>query len=318
MKYISLFKSYAMYFVLFAIIVVFSVATPVFLQVSNVINVVRQISMLGIASVGMTFVLLVGGIDLSIGSLITIINVVCAWLMVECGINPWLSCLISLVLTTFIGFLNGLLIAKIKMPPLIVTLASMTILQGAAYMITGGMPIFGFPKGFTILGQGYVGIIPIPVIIMVIIFIVGALILNRTYFGRYFYAVGGNEEASRLSGLNVEGIKYLVYTLSGLLAGIAGLVMLSRTNSAQPVAGEGYEFDALTANVLGGVSITGGSGKMSNVVAGVLILGVLSNGLILLNVDTYVQKVIKGIVLIIAVGFDCMQKNRKIKQTKVA
>jgi ribose transport system permease protein len=197
------------------------------------------------------------------------------------------------------------------MPPLIVTLCSMTILEGLAYIASKGIPIFGFPESFAVIGQGYVGVVPIPVIIMIVILGIGFFILNFTYFGRYFYAVGGNEEASLLSGINVKMVKYLAYTLSGLFAGIAGIVMLSRTNSGQPLAGKGFEFDVLTAAVLGGVSVNGGYGKISNVVAGVFIIGVLSNGMVLLNISQYVQMVTKGLVLFAAVAFDCMQKSGK-------
>jgi hypothetical protein len=168
--------------------------------------------------------------------------------------------------------------------------------------------IYGFDERFKVIGQGYVGPVPVPVIIMIICFAIGSFILNKTYFGRYFYAVGGNEEAAKLSGIRVGRIKYLIYALGGLFSGLAGIVMLSRTNSAQPTAGIGYEFDVITCVVLGGVSVAGGIGKISNVVAGVLIIGVLTNGMVLLNVSTFAQMIIKGIVLILAVGFDCIQK----------
>lgn len=163
------------------------------------------------------------------------------------------------------------------------------------------------------LGQGYVGPIPIPVILMVICFAIGAFILIKTYFGRYFYALGGNEEAAELSGIHVKKVKCLVYSLSGLFAGIAGLVMLARANTGQPNAGVGYEFDVITCVVLGGVSVNGGSGKISNVIAGVLIIGVLSNGMVLLNVSSYMQMVIKGIILLLAVGSDCIQQQNLLK-----
>jgi ribose transport system permease protein len=318
MKAVEVFKKYGIYVVLIILVIFFSVVSEAFLTVNNLFNVTRQVSMLGIAAVGMAFVLVLGGIDLSIGSQITVANIITAWLMVNGGLNPVLSCTVALIVTTVIGFINGWIIANIHMPPLIVTLSTMTILEGFAYIISGGVPIFGFPESFSLIGQGYVGIIPVPVIIMVVIMGIGAFILNKTFFGRYFYAVGGNEDAARLSGINVKSVKYLVYTLSGLFAGIAGIVMLSRTNSGQPVAGKGFEFDVLTAVVLGGVSVNGGFGKIYNVIAGVLILGVLSNGMILINANSYVQMVIKGTVLLIAVGFDCLQKNSKGKKEKVA
>ncbi len=310
------FKKYGIFVVLAMLFIFFSVASKAFLVPKNLLNIARQVSMLGIASVGMTFVLLLGGIDLSIGSQITLVNIVTAWLMVNGGINPVIASLISICMSTIIGFINGWIIANIKMPPLIVTLGMMTIVEGVAYIICKGLPIFGFPKSFAILGQGYIGIIPIPVIIMIIILGIGTFILNETYFGRFFYAVGGNEEAANLSGINVKKIKYLVYSLSGLFAGIAGIVMLSRTNSGQVLSGKGFEFDVLTACVLGGVSVTGGFGKISNVVAGVLILGILNNGLVLLDVSQFTQMVIKGFVLMLAVAFDCIQKQRQT--TKIA
>jgi len=301
-------RKYGIYVALIVLLVFFSIFTDAFLTPGNLINIARQSSMLGIAAVGMAFVLLLGGIDLSIGSQISLVNIIGAWLMVNAGMNPIFAILISLIVSTSIGFMNGWIIANIKMPPLIVTLASLTILEGLAFIISGGVPIFGFPESFSVIGQGYVGFVPVPVIIMIVIMSIGAFILNKTYFGRYFYAVGGNEEASELSGINVKKVKYLVYTLSGLFAGIAGIVMLSRTNSGQAIAGKGFELDVLTAVVLGGVSITGGYGKINNVVAGVLIMGVLSNGMVLMNINTYYQLVIKGLVLMFAVGFDSYQR----------
>jgi len=297
--------------VLLVLFVFFAMTSSAFLKITNLINVARQISMLGIASVGMAFVLLLGGIDLSIGSVVTIVNIGIAWLMVKADVPPVIACTIALVGSTTIGFLNGYIIAKVKMPPLIVTLSSMIMIEGFAYIICKGVPIFGFPKGFAFIGQGYIGPVPFPVIILIFILAIGAYILNKTYFGRYFYAVGGNEEASKLSGINVDRVKYLVYSLSGFFAGIAGIVMLSRTNSGQVTSGKGFEFDVLTAVVLGGVSVNGGFGRISNVVAGVLIIGILSNGLVLLNVSAYIQMVIKGAVLMSAVAFDCIQKNKK-------
>jgi ribose transport system permease protein len=305
-------KNYGIYLALLLLVIFFSALTDgKFQRPNNILNVIRQVSMMGIASVGMAFVLLLGGIDLSIGSTITLVNITSAWFMVRAGMHPVPACLIALVMATAVGFFNGWVIANIRMPPLIVTLSTMTILEGLAFIICGGVPIFGFPKGFSVIGQGYLGPVPIPVIIMIVILSAGAFILNQTYFGRYFYAVGGNEEASALSGINVKRVKYLVYTLSGFFAGLAGIVMLSRTMSGQALAGKGFEFDVLTAVVLGGVSVNGGFGKISNVVAGILILGVLSNGMVLMNITQYVQMVIKGSVLLLAVGFDCYQKQRK-------
>jgi ribose transport system permease protein len=307
---VDVLKRYGIYAVLLVLVIFFSITSENFFQSSNLLNVARQVSMLGIASVGFAFVLLLGGIDLSIGSVVTLVNIVAAWLMVTATMNPILASILALLMSAAIGFTNGWIIANIRMPPLIVTLAMMIIVEGLAYLICKGLPIYGFPKSFAVIGQGYIGPIPIPVIIMAVIMAIGSFILNKTYFGRYFYAVGGNEQAANLSGIKVKKVKYLVYTLSGFFAGIAGIVILSRTNSAQVLSGKGLEFDVLTACVLGGVSVTGGFGKISNVVAGILILGVLSNGLVLLDVSQFVQMVIKGSVLMLAVAFDCLQRRK--------
>lgn len=303
-------KQFGIYIVLLFLIIFFTIVSENFLVSNNLLNVARQVSMMGIAAVGFSFVLLLGGIDLSVGSVITLVNIVAAYLMVNANWHPALAVIAALLLSAAIGFSNGWIISNIKMPPIIVTLAMLIIIEGVAYLICEGLPIFGFAKSFAVIGQGYVGPIPIPVIIMAIVMGVGGFILKKTYFGRYFYAVGGNEEAAKLSGIDVKRVKYLVYTLSGFFAGIAGIVILSRTNSGQVLSGKGFEFDVLTACVLGGVSVTGGVGKISNVLAGVLILGVLSNGLVLMDISQFVQMVIKGSVLMIAVALDCLQHRK--------
>lgn len=304
-------KKSAIWVVLFLLVTTFTIANPRFLSMNNLFTVARQVSMYGIASIGMTFVILIAGIDLSTGSIITLVNVVCAYLMVNMGFGMAEAVLFSIAMATVIGVINGFLISSIGIPAIIATFATQTIFAGIAYLISGGTPIYGFDERFKVIGQGYVGPVPVPVIIMILCFTLGAVILNKTFFGRYFYAVGGNEEAAELSGIRVSRIKYLIYALSGLFAGLAGVVMLSRTNSAQPTAGLGYEFDVITCVVLGGVSVAGGIGKMSGVIAGVLIIGVLTNGMVLLNVSNYTQMVVKGLVLVLAVGFDTLQ-NKKV------
>lgn len=317
-KVVSFLKSRIIYVFLICMMIFFSFASSNFLTVRNLMNVIKQVSIYGIASVGMTYVILLGGIDLSIGSIISLVNIVAAYFMVNLGWNPVAAVILSLLISTAIGFMNGSIIAELHMPELIVTFASQTIFAGLAYIICGGTPISRFPDSFLAIGQGYVGFIPVPVIIMAVIFAIGWFISEKTYFGRYFYALGGNEEAAQLSGINVKKIKYLVYSLSGFFAGIAGLVMLARANTGQPNAGVGYEFDVITCVVLGGVSTTGGSGKMSNVIAGVMIIGVLQNGMVLLNISSYTQMVVKGIILLVAVGADCVQKQRMAKVKKAA
>ena len=277
----------------------------------------RQVSVVGIVAVGMTFVMLTGGIDLSVGSMIGVTGIITASLMVA-GVHPILAVLIALLAGVAMGMMNAFIINELKVPPLITTLGTVTSLRGLAYLFTGGLPVFGFTEKFTLIGQGYVWIVPIPVIIMVLTFIAGYIVLNKFTIGRYVYGIGGNEEASRLSGVNVKKIKYFVYSVSGLLSGLAGVVLLARTNSGQPKAGSAYEMDIITAVVLGGVSITGGEGKITRVVAGVLIMGILSNGMIITNVGDYVQRIVQGLVLVAAVAFDCYNQSRKVSDKDVS
>jgi ribose transport system permease protein len=255
-------------------------------------------------------VILIAGIDLSIGSIITFVNVICAYMMVNMGMNMWVAVIISLIFATAIGTLNGAMVASIGIPALIATFASQTVFEGISYLISGGRPISGFTPNFGLFGRWTVGPVPVCALIMIACFALGSFILNKSYFGRYFYAIGGNEEAAELSGIRVNRMKYLIYALSGLFAGLAGIVLLSRSGSAQSTVGKGLEFDVITCVVLGGVSVNGGVGRMSGVVAGVLIIGSLTNGMILMDVSEYTQMVVKGLVLAVAVGIDCMSKKK--------
>lgn len=292
------------------LIIIFSLLSPSFLTSRNIINIFRQVSIVGICAVGMTFVILTGGIDLSVGSVIGVAVVSCASMMVA-GIHPVAASIFSLLIGMVLGLIQGVFINEVGIPPLITTLAFMTGLRGIAYKTTAGLPVYGFPESFSFLGQGYIGIIPVPVIIMVISFIAGYILLNKTRFGRYVYGIGGNEEATRLSGINVKLTKYKIYLLESFLAALAGIVLLSRVNSGQPKAGQGYEMDIITAVVLGGVSIAGGSGKITGVITGVLLMGVLTNGMILINVDEYSQWIVKGVVLLAAVSLDQLSHRKK-------
>ncbi len=305
-------RSNAIWLVFIAMVVIFAIASKgIFIRPNNLVAIGRQVAVYGIAAVGMTFVILISGIDLSTGSIITLVNILCAYFMVKMGVNMWVAIFLSITAATLVGVLNGFMVSTIGIPALIATFACQTIFEGVAYLISGGMPISGLPKGFDLFGKSAIGIIPVSVIIMVVCLAIGSFILNKSYFGRYFYAIGGNEEAAELSGIRVNRMKYLIYALSGLFAGIAGIVMLSRTGSAQGTAGKGYEFDVITCVVLGGVSVNGGVGRISGVVAGVLIIGSLTNGMILMDVSTYTQMVVKGIVLAVAVGVDCLSKKRQ-------
>ena len=309
-KYIA--SRYGIFLALIILVVFFSLTSQTFLTADNLINILRQVAIIGICSAGMTFIIITAGIDISAGSIIGVAAVTCTKLMVL-GINPVFATLAALVIGTVLGLLNGFIINELYIPPLITTLGTMTALRGVAYLITKGLPIYGFPKSFTEIGQGYIWFVPIPVIIMIIILVLTYIVLNKTVFGRYVYGTGGNEEASRLSGVSIKKIKYAVYAIGGSLAALGGIILASRVNSGQPKAGDGYELDIITAVILGGVSIVGGEGSIVGVTVGVLIMGVLANGMILLNVDDYYQRIVKGLVLLAAVAIDQMSKRRGAK-----
>ncbi len=301
-------RKHGIFYVCIAVFIFFSIASDAFLTQHNLMNVIRQVSMLGITAVGMTCVILTSGIDLTVGSILGLTGTVCAKLMVEASMYPAVAVVLALVFACLCGALSAFLITTVRIPPLIATLGLMGTLRGAVYILSGGLPVYGFTKAFKVIGQGYLGPVPVPAIIMVLIFIVGHLFINKSKYGRYIYGIGGNEEAVRLSGVNVAAMKYLSYMFSAFCAGVAGIVMLSRLFSAQPTTGSGFEMSVVTAVVLGGISIAGGEGKLGGVVAGVMIIGILTNGMILLNIDSYWQMVVQGVVLLIAVGVDQLGK----------
>lgn len=290
---------------LLLIIVIISVMSPSFLTLNNLFNVLRQVSINALIAFGMTFVILTGGIDLSVGSILALTGAVTAGMM-SGGMDPILAMLLGVLLGVLLGAINGLIIAKGKVAPFIATLATMTIFRGLTLVYTEGRPISGLGDSFTfqMLGKGYILGIPVPVVTMAISFAVLYFILKKTTFGRRVYAVGGNEEASRLSGINVDRIKIYVYSLAGGLTAIAALILTSRLNSAQPTAGNMFELDAIAAVVLGGTSLTGGRGWIVGTLVGALIIGVLNNGLNLIGVSSFFQQVVKGAVILIAVLLD--------------
>ena len=332
-RFAAAFKQNAIWLVFIIEIAIFAYFNPKFISLPNIINISRQVSYYGIASIGMTFVILIAGIDLSIASIVVLVNVVCAYLMMNMGWNMWFAIIVSIVMATLIGVLNGFMVSTIGIPAIIATFASQTIFRGLAYILSGGLPIpdvlrfapeaglngdpmLGFFARWTlnhwsIFPRTGIGLVPVCAIIMIICFAVGSFILNKSYFGRYFYAIGGNEEASELSGIRVSKMKYLIYALSGFFAGLAGIIVLSRTGSAQASSLVGFEFEVITCVVLGGVSVAGGIGHMSGVIAGVLIIGSLKSGMVMMNVSEYTQMVVQGLVLAIAVGFDCFSKKRQ-------
>lgn len=290
---------------LIILIVFVSVLNPAFLQVNNLLNLMRQLIINGFIALGMTFVILTGGIDLSVGSTLAFTSAIFAGLL-QNGMNTGLAILITLALGLALGLLNGLLITKGKLAPFIVTLATMTIFRGLTLVYMDGRPISG-PKdnfAFQFLGKGQVFGIPFQVILFLIVYIILSTLLNKTSHGRKIFAVGGNEKASFISGIKIDKVKVLVYVISALMAVVSGLVLTSRLNSAQPTAGSAYEMDAIAAVVLGGTSMTGGSGSLTGTLIGILILGVLNNGLNLLGVSSFYQQIVKGVVILIAVLID--------------
>jgi len=289
---------------LLILVTVLSFMSPYFLTIPNLLNVVRQVSIIAIVSFGMTMVILTGGIDLSVGSMLAFSGAIAAGMIVNSGLNVFLAIFIGLAAGTALGLFNGIAVAKAKLPAFIVTLAMMTVARGFTLIYTNGRPISGFNKTFRFFGAGYLGSIPVPVLIMFILLAVIYILLKKTPLGRYIYAIGGNEKATKLSGINTDKIKIAVYALNGFLAAVSGIILTSRLNSAQPMAGEGYELDAIAAVVLGGTSLSGGSGGVVGTIVGALIIAVLNNGLNLLNVSSFYQLVAKGAVILLAVFLD--------------
>ncbi|MEV5029470.1 ABC transporter permease [Paenibacillus sp. LPE1-1-1.1] len=294
---------------LLIITVILIIASPNFLTVNNILNVFRQVSINALIAFGMTFVILTGGIDLSVGATLALSGALTAGLL-NGGMDPLTAIIIGLVAGGVMGAINGLLITKTKIAPFIATLATMTIYRGLALVYTDGRPITGFESElFTLVGGGYFFGVPVPVIITIIIFAVLFFILRKTTFGRNIYAIGGNEEASLLSGIKTGRFKIYVYALTGLLSSLAGIILTSRLNSAQANAGTGYELDAIAAVVLGGTSLSGGKGWIVGTLVGALIIGVLNNGLNLLGVSSFYQQVVKGMVILLAVLLDRKKAN---------
>ncbi|MFC7420786.1 ribose ABC transporter permease [Iodobacter arcticus] len=284
---------------------VLSVMSRDFLTVNNLLNVLRQVSINALIAFGMTFVILLGGIDLSVGAVLALSSVAIASMMAA-GVDPVLATLFGVLAGAALGAVNGIIISRGKVAPFIATLGTMTVFRGLALVASDGRPITGFNSDFfSMLGAGYIGnLIPVPVITTLIAFVALWFILKKTVFGRHVYAVGGNEEASLISGVKVNRVKLWVYTLSGGLSALAGVILTSRLNSAQPNAGMGYELDAIAAVVLGGTSLSGGRGWIVGTLIGAVLIGVLNNGLNLLSVSSFYQQVIKGSVILLAVLLD--------------
>jgi ribose transport system permease protein len=295
---------------LVALCLVLWILTPHFLTVSNLLNVAQQTAINAVIAVGLTFVIISGGIDLSVGSVVAFSGVVMASLL-ESAVPLPIALAGGLATGVACGLVNGLLITFGRLPPFIATLGMMSVARGAALLYTDGRPISGFGEGFRWLARGEVFFIPVPVLVMVGIYVVAHFVLRRTRFGRYVYAIGGNEEAALLSGVPVRLHKTMVYGVAGLLSGCAAVLLTARLNSAQPIAGISYELDAIAATVIGGTSLMGGQGSVVGTLIGALIMGVLRNGLNLLGVSSFVQQLVIGAVIILAVLIDMALKRPK-------
>jgi len=309
---------------LLVLMLVFAVAEPRFLSELNLFNVMRQISITGLIALGMTFVILTGGIDLSVGSVVAFAGLVAASLNKGSAANSlsldaaaavgyplFVSIGAAALVGVAAGLLQGVAITALDVPPFVVTLGGLSAFRGAALLWSGGGPISSFDAPYRMWGQGKLGPVPVPVIVFLAAALLCHIVLRHTRFGRHVYAVGGNAEAARLSGLNVKALTLSVYVIVGLFAGFAGFVLSSRLNAAEAVAGQGYELTVIASVVIGGTSLFGGVGGVAGTVVGAMLIGVLINGLVLMNVSPYVQQIIIGVIIVLAVAFDRFVKRRR-------
>src|SRR5688572_10636138 len=322
---LGIFARFAPLIFLVVLMAVFAILEPRFLSPLNLFNVMRQVSIVGLLAVGMTFVILTAGIDLSVGSLLALCGLAAAAVAkgglenrfsvgagAEAAGYGWELALIAAVAVGLAGgYLQGFAITRLKVPPFVVTLGGMSAFRGAALLFAAGGPISGFAPDYTWWGQGRIGPVPVPVIIFILFAVLAHIVLRYTRYGRQVYAVGGNPEAARLSGLNVRRITTSVYVIMGFFAGLGAFVLSARLNSAEAVAGTGYALTVIASVVIGGTSLFGGSGSIFGTVIGALLIGVLLNGLVLLNVNSYIQQIIIGVIIVLAVAFDTFAKSRR-------
>lgn len=299
--------------VLIALCLLLSALSPAFRDPQNLINVLQQVTVNAILALGMTMVIFTGGIDLSVGSVVAFSGIVMGILIVDMGVNPWLAAIVGILLGAVCGTINGVLISKFRLQPMIATLGMMSIARGAALTLAGGRTISGYPPEFTWLGNGTIPgtTIPVQILFMLLLYLCAYYFMRYRRFGRALYSIGGNEEATRLSGINVFKFKTLSYTVAGALAGVASVVLVAKLNSAQSIAGQDYELDAIASAVIGGASLLGGVGSIWGSLMGALIIGVIRNGLNLLNVSSYLQKLIIGVIILVAVLVDAFRNRSR-------
>jgi ribose/xylose/arabinose/galactoside ABC-type transport system permease subunit len=295
--------------VILVICVVMSLVKPVFLSGENILNVLRQVSINGILAIGITFVIMTGGIDLSIGSIVAVTAVLVGSFL-EQGHSMVIAVTIGIAGAVVFGIFNGILIAVSGLPPFIATLSSMTIARGVAMVYSSGRNYVILHEKFLAIGKGYTLGIPNPIWILLVVVAIAYIVLNFTVFGRHILAFGGNRQAAKLAGVRINLVEVSAYVISGLLSGIAAIVLVSRTSTGQPIAGTGYELDAIAAAAIGGTSMTGGSGSIGGTVMGFIIIGIMLNSLTLLNVSSFYQQIVKGLIIIVAVMLDMQAKRR--------
>lgn len=304
-KFKEFIKNQPLIFILIGLCTVVSIVSPSFLLSQNLINVLIQISINALIATGMTLVIISGGIDLSVGSVAALSGiVVTAIIQPFAGISILLCVLVIIVLSVIVGFIcgsiSGFTISRLRVPPFVATLAMMNIARGFTYVYTESRSIYGLPEAFGWIGQGYIGFIPVIVIIVIIVLLIAHIVLDRTVFGRYVYAIGSNEEVAKICGINVRNIKLIVYILSGVLSAFAGACLASRLITGQPTAAQGYELNAIAAVVLGTGGMSGGRGGIGKTIQGILIIGVINNGLNLMRVSSYWQIITMGVIILVA------------------
>jgi len=311
---VGFFEKYGVLLFLVALIVIFTLYNPMFLSARNIKNILTEVSIYGIIGVGMTYVILTGGIDLAVGSLLAFAAISGAFLMQALGGDFFMGWLVAMLAAcavgTMAGYLHGKVVTRFGVPAFIVTLGGLTVWRGATLIVNDGAPVSGFNEAYRWWGRGDVLGVPVPVLVFLVVALVGYVALRYTRYGRQVYAVGGNPEAARLSGLSVQSVVLSVYVITGFLAGLAGFLLSARLGSAEAVAGTGYELRIIASVVIGGTSLFGGLGGVGGTIVGALLIGVLINGLVIMNVSAYYQQVVIGIIIVLAVGFDTYAKSR--------
>jgi ribose transport system permease protein len=305
---LNVLKNNGIYLGFFLIFLLFSITSPYFFDINNIKNILVQSSIIAVIAIGMTMVILTGGIELSVGSVVALASMVSAILIAKVGLPVWISAVAGILVGGVCGLVNGIIISYGKVPAFITTLGMMSFARGMALYSTGGKPIAQLPLTYEALASAKVFGVPIFIIYCIVTYTLGWLYLNRCRGGRYIYAIGGNRDSARLSGINVRLHETVAYVISGFTAGLGGILLTARLNYATPTAGSGFEMDAIAAAVIGGTSLAGGQGNLLMTFLGAILIGMLKNGLTLLNVSSYLQQMIIGVVIVLAVFMDRQKK----------